>query len=101
MNGVPAALDAGGMLVVPAVTGAADSVVVTVSKEGCLDKTYAFTVSAAPVALDQAQPAADNAVNTEASENTDSVVQAEPAADASVNTEAEPAEKNAAPEAAL
>ena len=89
VNGVPAALDAGGMLVVPAVTGAADSVVVTVSKEGCLDKTYAFTVSAAPVALDQAQPAADNAVNTEASENTDSVVQAEPA------------EENAAPEAAL
>ena len=89
VNGVPAALDAGGMLVVPAVTGAADSVVVTVSKEGCLDKTYAFTVSAAPVALDQAQPAADNAVNTEASENTDSVVQAEPA------------EENAVPEAAL
>ena len=89
VNGVPAALDAGGMLVVPAVTGAADSVVVTVSKEGCLDKTYAFTVSAVPVAPDQAQPAADNAVNTEASENTDSVVQAEPA------------EENAAPEAAL
>ena len=89
VNGVPAVLDAGGMLVVPAVTGAADSVVVTVSKEGCLDKTYAFTVSAVPVAPDQAQPAADNAVNTEASENTDSVVQAEPA------------EENAAPEAAL
>ena len=89
VNGVPEVLDAGGMLVVPAVTGAADSVVVTVSKEGCLDKTYAFTVSVAPVALDQAQHAADNAVNTEASENTDSVVQAEPA------------EENAAPEAAL
>lgn len=89
VNGVPAALDAGGMLVVPAVTGAADSVVVTVSKEGCLDKTYAFTVSAVPVAPDQAQPAADNAVNTEASENTDAVAQAEPA------------EENAAPEAAL
>lgn len=89
VNGVPAALDAGGLLVVPAVTGAADSVVVTVSKEGCLDKTYAFTVSAVPVAPDQAQPAADNAVNTEASENTDAVAQAEPA------------EENAAPEAAL
>ena len=89
VNGVPAVLDAGGMLVVPAVTGAADSVVVTVSKEGCLDKTYAFTVSAVPVAPDQAQPAADNAVNTEASENTDAVAQAEPA------------EENAAPEAAL
>lgn len=101
VNGVPAALDAGGMLVVPAVTGAADSVAVTVSKEGCLDKTYAFTVSAAPVALDQAQPAADDVVNAEASENADAVAPTEPAADASVNTEAEPAGENTAPEAVL
>lgn len=101
VNGVPAALDASGMLVVPAVTGAADSVAVTVSKEGCLDKTYAFTVSAAPVALDQAQPAADDVVNAEASENADAVAPTEPAADASVNTEAEPAGENTAPEAVL
>ena len=101
VNGVPAALDASGMLIVPAVTGASDSVVVTVSKEGCLDKTYALTVSAAPVALDQAEPTADSAVNAEVSENADSIAQTETAADTSVNAEAELAEENVALEAAL
>lgn len=66
VNGIPAALDASGMLVVPAVTGAADSVVVTVSKEGCLDKTYSFNVNAVQVAPDQTvgEPVADAAENT-------------------------------------
>lgn len=66
VNGVPAALDASGMLVVPAVTGVADSVVVTVSKEGCLDKTYSFTVNAVQVAAGQTvgEPVADAAENT-------------------------------------
>jgi hypothetical protein len=94
VNGVPASLDASGMLLVPAVTGAADSVVVTVSKEGCLDKTYSFTVNAAPVTADQAQPVADDAVSTEgseaeAAENQDTVEQTEPVADESVNAEEE------------
>ena len=66
VNGVPVALDANGMLVVPAVTGVADSVVVTVSKEGCLDKTYSFTVNAVQVAAGQTvgEPVADAAENT-------------------------------------
>ena len=66
VNGVPAALDANGMLVVPAVTGVADSVVVTVSKEGCLDKTYSFTVNAVQVAAGQTvgEPVADAAEST-------------------------------------
>ena len=96
VNGVPAALDGNGMLVVPAVTGASDSVVVTVSKEGCLDKTYTFTVSAAPVAPDQVQTVADDAASEDAAAD-----QTEPAVDTSVNPETETAEENTAPEAVL
>ncbi|MBO5569143.1 MAG: cadherin-like beta sandwich domain-containing protein [Oscillospiraceae bacterium] len=75
VNGLPVALDASGMLVVPAVTGVADSVVVTVSKEGCLDKSYSFTVNAVQVApaqtageptADVAEDAADDMVDAEA-----------------------------------
>ena len=72
VNGVPASPDANGMLLVPAVTGAADSVVVTVSKEGCLNRTYSFNVSAVQVAADQAagEPAADAAEAESAADDT-------------------------------
>ena len=74
VNGSPTALDANGMLLIPAVTGAADSVVVIVSQEGFLDKAYFVTVTAAaPTAVDQAaEPVTDAADNSagEAVENT-------------------------------
>ena len=60
VNGIPVAPDANGMVLVPAVAGVADSVVVTVSQEGALDKTYAFAVNA----VAQAFPAADHAVGS-------------------------------------
>lgn len=72
VNGIPVAPDANGMILVPAVAGVADSVVVTVSQEGALDKTYAFTVNAvAPVvpAADQTVPAVDTPSVTEATDN--------------------------------
>ena len=50
VNGIPVALDANGMVLVPAVTGVSDNVVVTISQEGFLDKTYTVIVTAAPVA---------------------------------------------------
>ena len=77
VNGVPVALDANGMLVVPAVTGVADNIVVTVSKEGCLDKTYAIAVNAVSVPVDQTvvdqaatDPVADSDVESEMEEQT-------------------------------
>lgn len=66
VNGIPTALDANGMLLVPAVTGAADSVVVIVSQEGFLDKAYTVTVTAAPANVDQAVETATNAADSAA-----------------------------------
>ena len=83
MNGIPAILDANGMLVVPAVTGEADSIVVMVSKEGCLNKTYTITVTATtPVTVVQAvEPAvdttADNTADVAARETVDTTVNPE------------------------
>ena len=95
VNGIPVTLDANGTLVIPAVTGDSDSIVVTVSKEGCLDKTYSVTVSAAPATSDQAQPVAEE------SDNTDAAAQTEPVVDESVNAEEETADSTTAPEAVL
>ena len=72
VNGVPVALDTNGMLVVPAVTGVADNIVVTVSGTGYLDKTYAFTVTAVPVA-----DAADNVSGFELEEATENTTDPE------------------------
>ena len=83
VNGIPAILDANGMLVVPAVTGEADSIVVMVSKEGCLNKTYTITVTATtPVTVVQAvEPAvdttADNTADVAARETVDTTVNPE------------------------
>jgi len=66
VNGIPHALDANGMLVVPAVTGVADSVVVIVSQDGLLDKAYTVTVTAAPVTVDQAVESVADTADTAA-----------------------------------
>ena len=63
VNGIPTALDANGMLLVPAVTGEADSVVVIVSQDGFLDKAYSVTVTAAPAGTVAGQVATEPVVD--------------------------------------
>ena len=71
VNGIPTALDANGMLLVPAVTGEADSVVVIVSQDGFLDKAYSVTVTVSQAGtIDQAatEPVVDAATDNVAGE---------------------------------
>ena len=73
VNGVPVDLDSNGTVDIPAVTGTADNVVITVSKAGCLEKNYNITVNAAPAPSNQTASVTENATSA-GSETIDNMV---------------------------